>query len=132
MDFGFIEFCLGISIIILVSAYAKSRFPRHSAGRQPQPLPQPAPERAKPNPAALKALAAYERLAKEKMDVMKTALAMGYHDDDLARLDARLESLIGREKLEQIVAGAAMLPSSDMLDTNLDSEIRRLQRLRQG
>ena len=128
MDFGFIEFCLGISIIILVSAYARSRFPHQRAGKQPQP----APERAKANPAALKALETYERLAKEKMDVMKTALAMGYHDEDLARLDARLESLIGREKLEQIVAGAAMLPSSDMLDTNLDSEIRRLQRLRQG
>lgn len=37
-------------------------------------------------------------LIKEKLDIIKTAIAMGYRDDELAGLDRRLEKLIGTEK----------------------------------
>lgn len=45
----------------------------------------------------------YERLALEKLDVMKTAVAMGYAADDLAALDKRLERLIGAEELKALL-----------------------------
>ena len=40
----------------------------------------------------------------ERLDVLKTALAMGFKEDELALLDERLEQLVGREKLEQLLA----------------------------
>lgn len=40
----------------------------------------------------------YERIVMEKLDVMKTAIAMGQSGDDLEELDARLERLWARTK----------------------------------
>ena len=79
-----------------------------------------------------KALDAYKELAREKLEVIKTALAMGYKDDEIEKLDARLENLIGRDKLEQILRGQdpATLASVDLLDTQLDHEITRLKQAR--
>lgn len=39
----------------------------------------------------------------EKLDVLKTAVAMGYKVDELALLDARLEKLVGKEQLEELL-----------------------------
>jgi hypothetical protein len=43
--------------------------------------------------------AQYMELVKEKLDVIKTALAMGKSDDEIAALDRRLSRLIGTEKM---------------------------------
>ena len=49
------------------------------------------------------ARATYERLAREKLDVIKTALAMGYDAAELAELDRRLEQLIGAEEFKALL-----------------------------
>ncbi len=41
----------------------------------------------------------YAELVKEKLDVIKTALAMGQSTDEIRELDERLEKLIGTEKM---------------------------------
>jgi hypothetical protein len=46
---------------------------------------------------------AYERLMQEKLDILKTGIAMGYTKDDLRELDARLEKLIGQDKLKTLL-----------------------------
>lgn len=125
-DSGFIEVAIGVAIIILASGLARSLFPRHprTAYRAPQP---------QANPAAAKALETYERLAREKLEVMKTALTMGYSDEELKRLDDRLEKLIGKDKLAQILRGdgPAAMADADLLDTQLDHELERLKQLKQ-
>jgi hypothetical protein len=45
----------------------------------------------------------YERLALEKLDVIKTAVAMGYQRSDLQELDARLEEVIGSEEMKKLL-----------------------------
>ena len=45
----------------------------------------------------------YERIVMEKLDVMKTAIAMGQSGDDLEELDARLERLVGADKLQGLL-----------------------------
>jgi hypothetical protein len=47
----------------------------------------------------------YERLALEKLDVIKTAVAMGYQKSDLHELDSRLESVIGSEAMRALLDG---------------------------
>ena len=81
-----------------------------------------------------KALETYERLAKEKLDVIKTALAMGYGDKELADLDARLEKLVGKERLDEILRGASpeAIASADLLDTQLERETQRLRAAREN
>lgn len=125
--FGFfIDGAIGLAIIILASALAKALFPRHgrSAYRASQP---------QANPAATKALETYERLAREKLEVIKTALTMGYGDEELKRLDDRLEKLIGKEKLAAIMRGegTGAMADADLLDTRLDHELERLKQLKQ-
>lgn len=133
MDLDLLTIFIGVAIIILTSGFVKywmaSRLGvvvrRH--GREVQPLQgQVSPQ------VTAKALETYERLAKEKLEVIKTALAMGYKDDDLAALDARLERLVGRDKLAEILhgSGAAAMASADLLDTQLDHEVDRLRDMR--
>src|SRR5687768_11854871 len=45
----------------------------------------------------------YERMMLEKLDVLKTGIAMGYSKDEMRELDARLERLIGSEKLKGLL-----------------------------
>jgi hypothetical protein len=80
------------------------------------------------------ALQVYKELAKDKLDVVKTALAMGYKDDDIARLDARLESLVGQDKLAELIHGSGpeVLANADLLDTQLDNELQRLKQSREA
>ncbi len=71
----------------------------------------------------------FERVVMEKLDVMKTAISMGMDKTDLEALDSRLEKLIGREKLESLINEDIEVPevTGDLLDTDLQSEIDRLQ-----
>jgi len=73
---------------------------------------------------------AFERILKEKLEVVKTAVAMGYKQQELDALDARLEQLIGTEKLKALLDQDIEVPqtSVDLLDHDLQMEIERLQR----
>jgi hypothetical protein len=50
-----------------------------------------------------KARAMYERLSLEKLEMLKAALHGGYKEEDLAKLDARLERIIGSDKLQSLL-----------------------------
>ena len=79
----------------------------------------------------------YERIISEKLDVMKTALTMGYDRDDITDLDSRLERLVGSDKLIGLLEEKnppnvpKVRPDSDLMDTDLEREIERLQRKRE-
>jgi hypothetical protein len=75
----------------------------------------------------------YERLALEKLDVLKTAIAMGYQKGDIADLDARLEKLLGSDKLKTLLESSpkAPLASSELQMIELGAELER-QRTKQG
>jgi hypothetical protein len=79
------------------------------------------------------ARAAYERVILAKLEVMKTAVAMGYDDAQIKALDARLEGLIGADKVAGLVdpVAAQALPSADLLDDDLQHELARLRELQQ-
>lgn len=79
----------------------------------------------------------YERIVMEKLDVIKTAVAMGNSEGDLADLDARLERLVGADKLASLLSDAKPAApetpaTSQLLDTDLDSEVRRRQGARES
>lgn len=75
----------------------------------------------------------YERLALEKLDVIKTAVAMGYTHDELKALDLRLEQLIGREQLQTLLSektpGAPTAPT-EMQHAELTEELDAVRRMR--
>jgi hypothetical protein len=75
----------------------------------------------------------YERLALEKLDVLKTAVAMGYTHDELGALDRRLEQLIGKEQLQSLLSdktpGVPVAPA-EMHHAELAAEMDELRRLR--
>lgn len=76
------------------------------------------------------ARASYERLMQEKLDAIKTAVAMGMEQDDIAQLDRRLEQLIGAESMRSLLDGKNPRPpqvSADIIGTDLDSELSRQQ-----
>ena len=73
------------------------------------------------------ALEVYRDLAREKMDVIKNAIAMGYSEGELDKLDRRLEKLIGRDKLEEIIDGGLPEADLDMRDRDLLRELKRLR-----
>ena len=66
-----------------------------------------------------------ERITLEKLEILRSAIEMGYKEEDLGKLDARLMTLIGRERfsgiehLEQESPGLAM---------DLEKVIRRHRR----
>lgn len=62
---------------------------------------------------------AYERLMLEKLDILKTGIAMGYSQADLRELDARLEKLIGQDKLKNLLDAKS--------NKKLEKEIRALE-----
>jgi hypothetical protein len=75
----------------------------------------------------LKALETYRALASEKMDVIKTAITMGYNERELQRLDARLEQLIGAEALQKLIHGDLPLPAADLGQRDIAAELRALR-----
>jgi hypothetical protein len=76
----------------------------------------------------------YESLVREKMEVIKTALTMGYADLELKKLDERLERLVGPEKLTQLLDESpdVQLKEVDLMDEDLQAEIERLQQKREA
>jgi|WetSurMetagenome_2_1015567.scaffolds.fasta_scaffold967944_1 hypothetical protein len=75
----------------------------------------------------------YERLALEKLDVIKTAVAMGYAQSDLKELDARLERLIGAEQLQQLLdpkQPGVPQAQSEILHAELTDELEQMRRRR--
>jgi hypothetical protein len=46
---------------------------------------------------------AYERIAREKLDVIKAGITMGYSQQELRDLDQRLEKLIGEDQLKKLI-----------------------------
>jgi hypothetical protein len=75
----------------------------------------------------LKALDIYKSLASEKMDVIKTAITMGYNQKELERLDARLEQLIGADALKKIVKGDVPLPAAELSLRDMEAELLELR-----
>jgi hypothetical protein len=76
----------------------------------------------------------YERVIHHKLEVIETALAMGYAQDDVRRLDSRLESLIGTDMLRTLLDSktpgipvTGELPSDD----DLGREIREMRKERE-
>ncbi len=75
----------------------------------------------------------YERLALEKLDVIKTAVAMGYAQSDLKELDARLERLIGAEQLAQLLdpkIPGVPEAGQEVLHAELIDELEQMRRQR--
>jgi len=77
-----------------------------------------------------RARALYEKLMMEKLDVIKTAFAMGMQDNEIAQLDRRLEQLIGADSMRSLLDSNSPQPpqvTSDVVDTDLEAEISRQQ-----
>jgi hypothetical protein len=131
MDGDIIAIGFMVAMIILAAAWAK-RIAVPAVGPRPQVVKLQGRNSVAVVPSSdrQKALQVYESLAKEKLEVLKTALAMGYTQEDLARLDARLERLIGREQLEQLARGEVPGVSADLANLSLSDEQRRLKELR--
>ena len=70
----------------------------------------------------------YERLARDKIDVIRTALAMGRSDEDIRDLDERLERLIGADQMKSLldpINPRPPLPQAELHDADLLSEVER-------
>ena len=77
----------------------------------------------------------YERIVMEKLDVMKTAVAMGFQDTELSALDKRLEQLVGADKLASLLAEkqpGAPLADDGLRNAELDDELRAIEKLRKA
>jgi len=78
-----------------------------------------------------KAIDTYRLLVQEKLDTIKTALAVGFKSEDLKELDERLEKLIGTDEMrvlldtqnEKVPLAPVQLPDAD-----LAGEIERLRK----
>jgi hypothetical protein len=78
----------------------------------------------------------YERLMHHKLEVVETALAMGYTQTELQQLDVRLAALVGADKMRSLLDKDGLAPalrSQDLTgDAALEAEIRQLRKQRQG
>jgi hypothetical protein len=77
------------------------------------------------------ARALYERITRDKLDIIKTALTMGYDRKEMRELDARLEDLIGSDKLHALLeekSPASPPLKSELLDADLSEELARIKR----
>ncbi len=77
----------------------------------------------------------FERMMQEKLDVIKTAVAMGFSRDDLSYLDQRLEQLIGAEQMQSLLdsrAPKAPPVSTEVQQADLDAELNALRQQREG
>jgi hypothetical protein len=129
------EVGIGVGMIIIAMAIAKRimagpQQPAYRAPRHVAAAPAPVVTQTVSSVDRQKALEVYQKLAHEKLEVIKTALAMGYSQEDLARLDARLERLIGKEQLQQLAVGNVPMPSADMANHSLEDELRELRTAR--
>jgi hypothetical protein len=79
------------------------------------------------------ALRSQERILVERMDVLKTAIAMGFDRSQLDELDQRLEKLIGGDRLARLLAGQdlpAAQAGAGLPGDEIENEIERLAALR--
>ena len=78
----------------------------------------------------------YERLMHHKLDVVESALAMGYTRDEVAELDSRLERLIGAERMRTLLdpkeQALPVLPESADTDELLQREVAAIRRQREA
>jgi hypothetical protein len=114
---------LGIALLTVGGKWAKAGFPGLPAESGPRRI--PAAYRVDPAERQA-ALEAYKHAVSEKMDVMRLAIEKGWGDDELQRLDARLEQLIGEDELKRLLNGE--LPQSPHHHEPLDpmDEVSRL------
>lgn len=78
-----------------------------------------------------KAIDTYRLLVQEKLDTIKTALAVGFKGEDLQDLDDRLEELIGADEMRALLDSENQqvpLAPTQLPDADLASEIERLRR----
>ena len=87
-----------------------------------------------------KMLEAYTELMKERLDVIKTAIAVGYEQEDLVDLDLQLEELIGADEMRALinpkapaVPAAPVVPAGQprLVDADIAAEVERLQQKRE-
>lgn len=94
---------LGIALLSVTGKWAKAGFPGLSRATA---APRRIPVAYRMDPEQRQAtLEAYKHAVSEKMDVMRLAIQKGWGDDELQRLDARLEQLIGEEHLKRLIDG---------------------------
>lgn len=67
-----------------------------------------------------KARQTFERLASEKLDLLKTGINMGYREQELRELDLRLEQIIGSEDLRRLINEVANEPAPAALATPVE------------
>ena len=82
-----------------------------------------------------RARATYERIAIEKLDVIKTAIAMGLSSDELRELDQRLERLIGSDQLRSLLnedQPAVPVVNQELRDNDLLEEVERQREQRRN
>ena len=67
----------------------------------------------------------YERLALEKLEVLKAGITMGYSQQELRELDQRLEKLIGEDKLKKVLdpTKALKLKHADFAESDLETAL---------
>jgi hypothetical protein len=66
-----------------------------------------------------------ERVTLEKLEILRSAIEMGYKEEDLGKLDSRLMTLIGRERFDGI---ASDYEDGRELAVDLERVIRRHKR----
>jgi hypothetical protein len=134
----FVEIGLMVAIIVLGSAAAKHFF--GAGGRSAQSHATRADQGGYSAEAArlryqerADARELYEKLVREKLAVVRDAIAMGYSEVELSKLDKRLAELIGEEDLKKLLSDApeAPVPSADLLDTDLASEVEKMRKPRE-
>jgi len=134
----FVEIGLMVAIIVLGSAAAKHFFGhagRHSHGGASQASGtnySPEATRLRYQERA-SARELYERLVREKLAVVRDAVAMGYSEIELSKLDKRLAELIGEEDLKKLLSDSpeTPVPTADLLDTDLATEVEKMRKPRE-
>ena len=79
-----------------------------------------------------KMLETYRLLMQEKLETVKTALAVGFTLEDLKILDERLEQLIGADEMRALIdpkEPRVPLVPTRLVDADLSSEIERLHQV---
>jgi hypothetical protein len=113
-------FFAGIGIMMALSRWSKSGFPglqnTSSSGKRRIPVAYRAdPEQRK------ETLEAYKYAVAQKMAVMRAAIEQGWGDDELKRLDERLEQLIGKDDMQRLQNGE--LPANGRAAEGLDGDL---------
>jgi ABC-type multidrug transport system fused ATPase/permease subunit len=74
----------------------------------------------------------YERIVREKLEVMKTAIAIGYSQSEMAELDRRLEQLIGADRIAGLLHDQPKTPAitQELLDADFQTEMQKIAKLR--